>query len=405
MALEASLLERENSTFGAKMAASTASSEASSKSALRAALLEGEIDRCERESSALSEEIASLRAELTQNEGQFAVATDRCELSIEKSRIEEEHLKQTDAALSVVTGRLAAISAALGRIQPLNADLVGALRQKVDVARSQQAEAVRHRKRLEMDVHNTQKMLDGALGHLDELLALSREEEKKTIVDALRSFGSAPPSRKGEIHVEQVLLAAQARPWYSEQGQVAVRRSHTATEESTQEMNSNSNGGAYTEGRQLRPKYTAAAVGSSAATSGGEEQPPRDNSNRVFFSEPDSKQSRHLIRGAFEKLVQSEYKRSRHAMAPTTKPKEANEPEWQQELGENGGLSPSAAAGAGTVSPLQKEVWETEKDFSLRRKVRSTILFLPMSARTIVFSLLIKRRLVNSYLCCLNLSA
>ena len=250
--------------------------------ALRAALLEGEIDRCERESSALSEEIASLRAELTQNEGQFAVATDRCELSIEKSRIEEEHLKQTDAALSVVTGRLAAISAALGRIQPLNADLVGALRQKVDVARSQQAEAVRHRKRLEMDVHNTQKMLDGALGHLDELLALSREEEKKTIVDALRSFGSAPPSRKGEIHVEQVLLAAQARPWYSEQGQVAVRRSHTATEESTQEMNSKSNGGAYTEGRQLRPKYTAAAVGSSAATSGGEEQPPRDNSNRVF---------------------------------------------------------------------------------------------------------------------------
>ena len=150
--LATTLTEAEKRIFDVTLAASTASTEAASKNSLRVALLEGEIDRGEREVSSMREELITLREERERQRGRVDVASDRRDLAEEKEQVEKKSLKNTDTALSIVTGRLAAISAALGRIRPLNAELVNAIQGKVERAQAQHDEIITHRKQLEENI-------------------------------------------------------------------------------------------------------------------------------------------------------------------------------------------------------------------------------------------------------------
>ena len=379
--LEEKLAVVENNSMKEKLSASTASNQADSKAALRVALMEGEIDRCERESSSLREEITTLREERNTLQGKVTVAIDRADLAEEKMRIEEESLKQHDSALSVVTGRLAAISATLGRLRPLNSELVETLRRKHQDAEKLQKEAAEHRRDLERKVQDTHERLASALGHLDDCMSLMGDENmmhgfaKELRTAAWREVAS---SRRG-------LPEPVVRVRDSDHGPPGSRH-RNVIRDSTSHEGGERFGVSFRSPLETSPTPIVATEASAEVrmtaakgygARGGRRHEakmkvPSSNQQEKIIEEHEATSlappgvSAHFgrdVRETFEKLVQAEYKRTRPAAIAERW--EAQETPRTKPVNREDRSGPFLGV---------KEAWETQKDYEQRAQAWNRML-------------------------------
>jgi hypothetical protein len=156
------------------------------------AVLEGEVDRLEKEAVALSDALTLLQAEAAAASGGAAVAGDRCQLAEERAGLQASHAKDAQQQLDAATAALAAAQRAAahaargpapasgaagsgaaagglgaGRVA---SPAVAALEARVAAAEGARDEAAAERRALEGKVLETNRRLDAALGHLDQLV-------------------------------------------------------------------------------------------------------------------------------------------------------------------------------------------------------------------------------------------
>ena len=348
--LATTLTEAEKRIFDVTLAASTASTEAASKISLRVALLEGEIDRGEREVSSMREELITLREERERQRGRVDVASDRRDLAEEKEQVEEKSLKNTDTALSIVTGRLAAISAALGRIRPLNAELVNAIQGKVERAQAQHDEIITHRKQLEENINSTLEQLGSSLTYLGNTLNLmdDDDEDKRHVLESLHILQGTPAWRRCadgvqagidcRYHMRSFATKHTDRGHLSKvanQGFRAVSFGSTRRDENPITENLGS-----TTQKQIRmPEYTGRATSSPAAV---------QDTRRTFERKTLFKRKHKLLP---ENL---------HPRETTSSRKLQDKSAQSSTLVEESNRSSSLVG--------EKEAWETDQDFSSRRE-------------------------------------